>query len=339
MEKQYYSTHPEGLTSIISEILRKTSKTDKILHEGNSYILYTSTKKPEEIAQLKYLELSFLTVDFFTKNFKIPDLIKYTKNNTNKIIEISHHLAKKNSTFRIITSQSSTDKNNYNPDVKNLENLLSKNLKIDRGHPDYEIRLVEKNSYGFIGIRITKPAEYIDEFQKGSLRKEIAYILNYLSNPSQEDIFIDPFCGGGIIPILRSEMAQYKKIIASDMNTSLLKDKLIKTRMNIPNLIIESNELSSLNPENISVNKIVTDPPWGMMESVPNIQEFYKKMFLDFIRISRENTLIVLLSAQNNIIKNILKENSNILRLEKEIPIKASGRDTYIFVIKKSDKV
>ena len=100
-------------------------------------------------------------------------------------------------------------------------------------------------------------------------------------------------------------MAPYKKIIASDINTNLLEEKLIKTRSNIPNLLIKSNELSSLNLKNISVNKIVTDPPWGMIEKIPNIQEFYNKMFLDFIRISGKNTLIVLLSAQNNIIKNI----------------------------------
>ncbi|MBD3329745.1 hypothetical protein GF357_04600 [Candidatus Dojkabacteria bacterium] len=336
MGYQYYSVFPEGLTNTIKEIIIKNNIAKKFLKEGSSFIVYSSCTSPNMIAKARFFETTFLLASYFEQNYKIKDQIDWFRKNIRKIVELSGDAANKTSSFRIVESRSIRDGEKYNDQIRSLEHLLSKKIRIDRGHPDYEIRLIEKEDHGFIGIRVTKPPEHIDTFQEGSLRKEIAYVLNYLSNPKGNDVFIDPFCGGGIIPLLRSEMAPYRTIIASDIDTSSLKSKISKLKMQKNSFIIKTSDLQNLEfDDKTLVNKIVTDPPWGLVQKIPNLETFYEQMFQKFIDISASQTTVVLLSSQEDAIQKALERFRSIMQLTQKIELKVSGRKAYIFILRR----
>lgn len=333
MKYQYYSTFPEGLVKVIKKIIIEGKYADEVINEGSSFVVYSTNKKPEEISKIQFFETTFLLVEFFNQNHYISNQIRWIANNPNKVFVISKSISRKDPTFRVVESRNSGDKKKYVSQIKKVEMMLSQKIAIDRGHPDFEIRLVEKSDYGFIGFRITNPPEYFDLFQRGSIRKEIAYVLNYLSNPERDDVFIDPFCGSGIIPLLRSQMAAYSKIIASDRDTSFLKDKMQSLNIKKNNFIVKRSNIETLKLDNTLVNKIVTDPPWGLIQAIPDLDKFYQETLRKFLDICTSNARVVIISSSEYSVLRGIKCFGGTIRLVEKLAIKASGRKTFIFVL------
>ncbi|MBR6341303.1 MAG: hypothetical protein IKR64_05340, partial [Treponema sp.] len=47
-----------------------------------------------------------------------------------------------------------------------------------------------------------------------------------------------------------------------------------------------------------SLDAIVTDPPWGLWENIPDIEDFYNKMFVSFRRVLKSDGKMVILTAR-----------------------------------------
>jgi tRNA G10 N-methylase Trm11 len=115
---------------------------------------------------------------------------------------------------------------------------------------------------------------------KGELRPELANLLCWISDPNKKDVFLDPFAGSGAIPIERAKAFPYQKIIASDINADLF-DKLKKRFHKTTNKITigkwDALHLTALIDE--SIDKIVTDPPWGLFSHQEiDLKAFYTNM-------------------------------------------------------------
>lgn len=337
MEHTYFSSFPEGLKVTILQIASEGKIYSEIVAIGDNYIIYKSTKTQNEIRELYYFEVSFVIIKYFPNDFCLDSQIKWIYKNLkyfmSSIIDI---IGKSSKSLRIVESKKGGNVINYANKIKDIEFRISKNINIDRGHPDIELRIIEREEYGLIGIRISKPPEYVDDFQKNSVRKEIAYIMNYLSEPSDLDIFLDPFCGAGMIPIMRSKMASYDKIIVSDIDTSNINQKISKLKYKFVNLTIIESSIQKLHTKlKINVNKIVTDPPWGLIQNVPDIKDFYSIIFNKLIKITYSGSIIVLLTVYEDYIKQIVNNNHKILFIDQKLNVKVSGHNSVILKIKK----
>jgi len=338
METTYYSVFPEGLTETIIEILKKEKLSLNILAKGNNYVVFTSNKNANEVSKLDCFEVSYVLIKYFDKDFSINNQLNWINSNLNTVTtSIKALIGNERKTFRIVESRKSGNKTEFNTAIRKIEDRLSTRVRIDRGHPNFELRVIEKENYGLIGIRITKPPEFIDEFQRNSVRKEIAYVMSYLSEPQNGDIVLDPFCGGGIIPLIRSKYNPYKRIIASDINSEHIKQKLSSLKIRIKDTSFISSPIEKL-PQRLDekVNKIITDPPWGFIQSIPDIDLFYLNTFKTFIEIIENKSIIVILTPHENIIKKIMTLYPRQLFLVTSIPVKVSGYTSTILKIKVS---
>lgn len=335
MRNQYYSEFPSGFLKLISKVLK--GKINVNIHAGGAdFLLYSTDISPCEISQLAFFEVSYFVIKFFKDNFSIPEQIHWCNSNLKSLLkEMKRFSLHKNVSFRIVESRKNGSKLKYQKELLALEKKLSSHLRIDKAHPDFELRLREKGKYGLIGIRITKTAEHIDVFQKGSLRKEIAYLMNYLSEPSRNDVFLDPMCGGGLIPILRSRMAEYKKIIASDLDLSLLRSKLNQLDTYPPNFRIYQKSLESLSGViSEKVNKIVFDPPWGFIQKIRNLKEFYREIFTILYELSSDVAIIVILTPHVGIIRKVIKGKPKRFKLLDYFEGEVSGHKSSIIKIR-----
>jgi len=328
---QYYSTYAQGFSALCKEILLKEDTKVQIHEVGESYISYTSNLPIEKIKSFIFFEQTFLLIKYFTKDNK--DFSNQTEWFYKNSSSVNFKLSKlgQNRTFRIVGSSNSLDNSRIQSEINRLDHVVN----INRGGADYDIRIVEKNDHGFIGIRITHPAEFAGYLQKGSLRKEIAYYMLYLSEMKKLDIFIDPFCGGGIIPILRAKTRAYNKVFCTDKEIFSVKQKIANCYTPMKNLKVVQSDITNLyqNLKKYSqakFNKIVTDPPWGLINKIDNKEDFYRNMFSVFNDITDNKATIVLLTPDLKIVEKLISISNTNFEISKVIKGKISGRESNI---------
>ena len=185
-------------------------------------------------------------------------------------------------------------------------------LRPDRSKPDYEFWLLQRaEGYGFFSVRLSQHKAYDKILQKGELRPELANILCRLSEPSSGELFLDPFCGSGAIPIQRAQFPT-GLIIASDNR----EDKVDFVKQRIKDLglkrkiVVRCENALRLNRYDAgSIHKIVTDPPWGHFKELElPLAEFYDKMVAEFCRILAPQGLLVALTAQTDQFETSVRE-------------------------------
>ena len=178
------------------------------------------------------------------------------------------------------------------------------------------------------------------KLNKGELRPELSNILCLLSEPSENDIFLDPFCGSGAIALERSRIANFKGIFACDNNQEIIKGlkqeiKKINNKKLNKSFFVKNLNFFNNNFDNEYFTKIVSDPPWGFFEKIDNINNFYTKVLNEMYRILAKNGIIILLSANKNEINSILQSMRSKLKLIKNYDILVSGKKAGIYIIKK----
>ncbi|MDR1495255.1 MAG: RsmD family RNA methyltransferase [Rickettsiales bacterium] len=157
--------------------------------------------------------------------------------------------------------------------------------------------LYRSEMMGFFMLRITKKKKKLD---KGELRPELTNLLCRLSVPRENDVFLDPFCGSGAIPLERSRTADFKGIFASDRDANLVKElknriKKMKASRVQKSFFIKNLDFFNNTFDDNFFDTIVTDPPWGIYEKVD--KNFYPNFLKNSYRILKPEGKLILLSA------------------------------------------
>lgn len=337
----YFSTFTTGFSDVIKEVLPKILDDFTIELIKDGLIIYKTSSPIERIKSVPYFNNSFLVIKYFPKLEANPikQMFKQVLNDPGLENVISKSISKKRTTFRIIAKDEqmvSVDKNI----LTNLERKLSRinNLVVDRTLPQIEFWfMIRREGYGLFGLRLTKRPNYEKTLEKGELYPEFAAILCLLSEPSREDIFLDPFCGYGSIPMQRVKNFPYKQVLASDIDpklTNRLGDKVKKMGKKIVVGRWDAQDLRTF--ENNSVDKIVTDPPWGLHSGTNlNIDNLYKRMLLEFSRVLKQNGILVVLTANKELFDELLHTSRENFMLIAKYDTLVSGRKAGVYKIQK----
>lgn len=337
----YYSSFISGTQNIIKNHLVDVD----IIKLFDGGVLYKTDKTPLEIEKIRFFNNSFLVIQIFKNvegNSTVETMIRNTKlDNIRNIIEFIK-LQKNAKTFHIFSSIEnqliSVDKKILGTFEGNLEKKLKLKVEFDKKPADFEFWfLYRSEKIGFFMLRITKNKKKLN---KGELRPELSNILCLLSEPSENDIFLDPFCGSGAIALERSRIANFKGIFACDNNQEIIKGlkqeiKKINNKKLNKSFFVKNLNFFNNNFDNEYFTKIVSDPPWGFFEKIDNINNFYTKVLNEMYRILAKNGIIILLSANKNEINSILQSMRSKLKLIKNYDILVSGKKAGIYIIKK----
>ena len=331
----YYSTFITGFEDLIEKALRKEDPGLRVKLLMDGLVVYQTKLNPEEVKRLPFLNNSFLllnqqetkegtrTVDFVKNLFEQTDLTQFNQ----------LKWLRKQGTFRIVISKENQAIGIPSWLTDDLEAVISKvfKLKPDRSKPEIEFWfLLRREQKAFLGIRITHKSS--DKREKGELRPELAYLLNFLSEPTENDVFLDPFAGSGIIPLSRTAIVSFKQLIVGDKDLELVKT----LRKRLPqDKRIKANQLDALNLETIpdlSVDKIVTDPPWGFyQEKVIN----YQQMLVEFHRILKPKGILVLLIGDREVFQKDLETKKSLFKTEEQNTTLVSGKKAVVYKLRK----
>jgi len=161
----------------------------------------------------------------------------------------------------------------------------------------------------------------------GGIRPPLAHCLVRLSEPRNDDIFYDPFCGAGTIPFERSAYKS-KQIFASDIDPDIISI----ARQNLSNAaIIFQSDATNTKMKPHSVSKVVTNMPWGKQVAVENINALYRGFLCELKRILTPNGKAVVLTDQTSTIEALCEEME--LNCSRAAELSLHGSHPVIFMI------
>jgi len=332
---RYFSTFIPGLGEVVQAELKRKLPDLKVELLVDGLVVYETEASIEEVSALRFLNNSFYVFHFFKKvePNSLVGMMKFVYNSDFLKKMSVPRVKSRDRSFRVITSYQNKLRAVELNVLKNAEEKIAKatRLTLDRSKPDLEFWFLERSEgIGFFALRLTYDRRSEKDLERGELRPELCNLLCILSEPQEDDVFLDPFSGTGAILRERMQIA-YSKLFVGEKD----KDKFecLKTRFHKNDVEVFQADATKLPLGDDSVNKIVTDPPWGQAEEV-EAETLYKGMFAEFSRVLRRGGVLVLLTSQKDIVEEFLKESSDF-SLDARYDVLVSGRKAGVFKIRR----
>ena len=324
MINKYFSTFASGFEPVVEDLLRQSLGDVKIELLLDGLVVYSTNSTLEKIRKISFFTNSFILLQYFPDN-KTITVDKMMTAVSRENIKLTQRFAPNLRTFRVVTSKENQPIPVNQKLMIDVERQISRSLglKPDRSKPQIQFWfLTRSEGFGFFGMRITQHPDYAKVLEKGELRPEITNILCLLSEPNKNDVFLDPFAGSGAIAKARS-MFPSTQIYTGDINP---KNQHIQ-KMDATKLVNFGNE---------SVDKIVTDPPWGLYDEKVDIKSLYPKMLDAFYRVLRKNGVVVILVGDREYSETLLENFKDKFQLKQKLHILLSGKKAGIYKLSKN---
>jgi 23S rRNA G2445 N2-methylase RlmL len=305
----YFSTFISGFSDVVQKTLPTLLPNVTIVSLLDGLVLFETTAPVERVKHIGYFNNSFLLITRLTKTEGMEPYHIVKKLSADlDLSEIAPLLPeKKHGTFRVVVSKENelthVDKSLIRTTQEKI--MHETYLTVDPLKADYEFWfLIRSEAEAFFGVRITGlSTRGGKQAEKGELRSELAYFLAILSSPKADDIILDPFAGHGAIPSQRAYLQEYKHIIAGDADPLLI-SKLRQRLRHLPETEVLQMDALRMKPiADHSITTIITDPPWGIFDkTVSDYNAFYTNMLREFKRVLSQNGVVVVLTAQKEIL-------------------------------------
>lgn len=317
--------------------LQKILPEAKILRLLDGLLIYETTASIQDIQKLRFFNNSFIWLSqsdhsegqkperMIERLLRMSDFSRSREAISLKFVKY----------FRVIVSK----ENQTIPiDHQLLEKAESKighstRLKVHRTLPDIEYWFILRmEGISLFGARITPLGkETTRKYDKGELRRELAHLLVLLSDPQKEDLVLDPFAGSGALVLERVQAFPYTKMFAGEIKADLAEELKRKTKWGQPKIMVETHDALNLNNlEDNSIDKIITDPPWGIFEKPQeDMIDFYRKMLAEFHRVLTPDGTIVILVGRDSGFDHALSKSE--FRAIQKIDILVSGQKASVY--------
>lgn len=346
----YASTFIPGLGDVVAAALERSLQDVELDLLLDGLATYRSSSAVTDVQALRFCNNSFLCLMSFDGLGRNPisQICQTVLADGQLLRRVAPHLPRKSLTFRFVASQ----ENRFVPIPQRarraLERLLSADRRLtpDASNPDIEFWLLSRREgFGFIGLRLTRHTAYEKTLAQGELRPELCHLLCLLSEPSADDVILDPFCGSGAIPLERARSFPYRAMLAGDIDAKHVKSLRAKVRQlrwiqrkRRQTITIgrwDALDLHSFAPE--TVDKIITDPPWGLYQSqLTDLERFLRNMLQEFYRVLRRNGLLVILVGDPRLFEDCLRDFTGRMTVLQRYDILVSGKKASVFKIVKS---
>ncbi len=337
--QNYFSTFIPGTGQIIERALHETFPDVIVRQLDDGLVVYATDATPGDIKQLRIFNNSFILAKSFEKlgNNPIKTMANQAIMDRALIRTLSEYTNHKPRSVRVMFYEENEGVNIPAPIREKVEEYIAKdrNLRIYRRDAHVEVWfLTRADGSGFIGVRLTSFPTSERNLEKGQLKPQLAHMLCMLSEPTVFDTVLDPFAGFGSIPFERTYF-KYKENIASDFEPSIVQNLTEKAKKQNKKITVIQQDAGSLKQtQDSSIDKIITDPPWGIYEKHIDINVLYEQFLIQANRVLKLNGIMVILTAQKETLEKLISQHAEFTLVEKH-DVLVSGKKAGIYKIKK----
>lgn len=346
MTHTYVATFVSGLKEPVSYILvrRLPDVTIKMLLDG--LIVFSTALDPRDLV---YFNNVFLLLHLFQEcgTRYLHKILDYITRSSEVVQSVAKYQPARSTSFRIVTSRENKLVPVDNRMLTRAEQHLASatGMRVNRSRPETEFWcLYRKEGVGFFMMRLTKHATTAKMLHKGELRPQLASLLCELSEPHASDVFMDPCCGYGSIPLARVRLAPYRAIYAFDSDVTMIRhvrarSRMLKKKPSARSWYVKRGNARHLDTlKDSTIDKIVTDPPWGIFddEMMDNIHQFYQDLVRECTRLLTASGIFVILTARNGLLVSCLHQCRDVLTIVDTYDILVSGKKARVYKITKS---
>ena len=239
-------------------------------------------------------------------------------------------------TFRLVTSM---ENRLVSVDARRkdaLEALIAKKtgLRVERAGADTEFWLLYR-SEGLVLFmrRLTTHKADRKRAERGALSPALAHVMNHLSRPTKDDVYLDPFAGSGALCLSRAGIGACRALYAMDRD-KVKAQRLKKAAKTIgEHFKVICGDMTGMErwiPAG-TVTKIVTDPPWGMFAALADPFGFYDKMLSEMIRAAKDGCRAVVLTAARAEMEKAMGRCKKNIRSVEVYSILVSGKKAGVY--------
>ena len=170
--------------------------------------------------------------------------------------------------------------------------------------------------------------------REAALRPTIAAAMVFAAGLSDDDVFLDPMCGSGTILLERALAGRHGLLLGGDIEPGAIKAALANFGPRHKPVRIERLDARKLPLEDASVDKFVTNLPWGHQISQPaELPALYAGVLSEAVRVVHKGGVIVFLSSEWELLKRAYSAQAG-LSLVRTVPnIEVLGRRADLFVL------
>ena len=340
--RQYVSTFIAGFGEMVSDALKQKLANVVVETLLDGLILYRSTSPVGEVQKLRFANNSFLSLRAETHPAidKVEAIVRRLFGRADLAPATAVTTAKQVRTFRVIISKENATVAIDPALLAGVEKKIAHQLKLTvrRALPDVEFWfLLRREGLCFFGVRMTALGKQrTRKYTPGELRQELCHLLCLLSEPSGKDVVLDPFCGSGALVLEWLHNFPVRHILAGDEDPTLvaaLQRKLARQR-NVT--VAQWDARALMTVAGSSVDKIITDPPWGFFKGeTVDFALFYTEMLAEFARVLKPGGLAVVLVGRKDEFTQALAALAGRFEPLKEYHVLVSGKKAAVYKLRR----
>lgn len=200
-------------------------------------------------------------------------------------------------------------------------------VRVSKGKIDFQAEdlVIEDFKYLLSPIRIqdTNRSD-LDLYKRGwrksfvpaGINPSLAYVLCDLADLHENDIVLDPFCGGSIIPITAVLYFGIKKAFASDLSGKAIDISLENWNaagIKRNKYVLFRSNVSSLKLQTKSITRIITNMPFGIRVGNHEMNEkLYRSFAVRMNLLLADDGYAIVLTQEKQLIEEVTKDKFEI---------------------------
>jgi len=308
---RYIATFPAGCYEVIARQLKQFKVEDiKIISHDFSSVSFDSSLRKEKLIELRFFTNVFLILDE-TKLASFRQLIQNPGYRLMAITKGEPTQIEEHKRARLIA-------------LIEAELKLQPNLK----NPVDIVLIKRAGEEEVLTLRLPRAKHKREELPAGSLRPELAHIMLLLAGVKSKDTILDPFAGYGSIPVEAVRGFGLKHVLAVEHDATLAQALIGKGFQVTQD---DASKLSTIPDE--SVDRVVTDPPWGIFDSTEDQPDLYQQSLVAIKRVLRHRGVAVILSG-SGVLDQVINDTNDLSRL-KVLNVLVSGKKANLIKVQR----